>query len=61
MRLEPFNSVLARIPEASKVGVDAITVAQIAAVWDEEIALILERMLVEFPFANTRQKLKANG
>jgi hypothetical protein len=45
MQLEPFNFVLERLPETSKAGVDATTVAQIAAVWDEEIALILQRMI----------------
>src|ERR1043166_1537244 len=46
MRLEPFNFVLERLPETSKAGVDAATTTQIAAVWDEEIALILQRMIV---------------
>jgi hypothetical protein len=42
---EPFNFALGKIPEAIKAGVDATTVEQIAAVWDEEISRILERMI----------------
>jgi hypothetical protein len=45
MQFEPFNFVLGRIPESSKAGIDPVRVGQVAAVWDEEISRILQRMM----------------
>jgi hypothetical protein len=45
MQPEPFNFVMGRIPEDSKAEVDPTRVEQVAAVWDEEISRILQRMI----------------
>lgn len=45
MTHESFGCALASIPETSKAGIPKATIEQIAAVWDEEVSRILQRMV----------------